>query len=145
MNATARAPSHLTSNSQSAPRGLRGRRRARAFRGAFPGRPAALPNAIRGARGLPFALARRQFARNLFLRASGEHAVRVRLHVPARLREFVALLDQQPLVSLAAALHVDDREIALELFAVKPEFQIAARQLLGPARLAEQLERAAVP
>ena len=71
--------------------------------------------------------------------------VGVGFHVPARRGELVALLDEQPLVSFAAALHVDQGEIAVELLAVQAEFQVAARQLFGPGGVAQQFERAAVP
>ena len=51
----------------------------------------------------------------------------------------------QPLVALAAALHVDQREIAVQLLAVQAEFQVAARDLLRAGSVAQQFEGAAVP
>jgi len=92
-------------------------------------------------RGLP----RRQVARDLFLGAPREHAGGVVLYVPSRRRKFVALFDEEPFLPFPAALHVDQREIAVQLLAVQPEFQIAARQLLRPRNAAQQVERAAVP
>src|ERR1035437_9103955 len=92
-------------------------------------------------RGLP----RRQVARDFLLGAPRERAGGVVLDVPSRRRKLVALLDEEPLLPFPAALHVDQREIAVQLLAVQPEFQVAARQLLGSRNAAQQVERAAVP
>ena len=64
------------------------------------------------------------------------------LDVPAFGGEFVALLKDQPLIALAAALHVDQREIAVELLAMQPELQVAARDLFFTRGVAQQFERA---
>jgi hypothetical protein len=42
-------------------------------------------------------------------------------------------------------LHLDEREFAGELFAVQAEFQVAALDLRLAGRVAEQLERSAIP
>src|ERR1019366_4743058 len=128
--------------------GLGGQTRAAAPRGARRlGRRAGGPDAVARARRRAFSLARRQVARDLFLRAAGKHAVGQRFHVPARRGERVALLDEQPLVAFAlgAGLHVDNGEIDLQLLAVKAELQIAARQLRLARDIAQQVERAPVP
>src|ERR1019366_6424314 len=97
------------------------------------------------ARRLTFGLARRQVARDLFLGAAGEHAVGERLHVPAGGGKLVAPLDEQPLVAFFRALHPNDGEIAVQLFAVQAELQIATRQLGIGGDVAQQVERAPVP
>ena len=110
------------------------------------GRRTARPHAVRRARGLALGLARRQVARDLFLRAAGEHAVGVAPPRPspaaANSSRFLMISHSLP---LPAALHVDQREIAVQLFAVQAEFQIAARQLLLRRDIAQHVERAAVP
>src|SRR5262249_44609731 len=113
-----------------------GRGRRRLLRGWF----SADPDAVRVARPLAPCLWRRQVLRDLFLRAAGKHAVRVFLDIPTGRGEVVALLDQQPLVAFAPVLHVDEREIALQLLAVQMEFEVAARDLLLAVGLAEQLK-----
>src|ERR1019366_7305539 len=109
------------------------------------GRRTGGPDAIGRARRLAFGLARRQVARDLFLGAAGEHAVGERLHVPAGGGKLVALLDEQPLVAFFRALHPNDGEIAVQLFAVQAELQIATRQLGIGGDVAQQVERAPVP
>src|SRR3989442_12499986 len=88
---------------------------------------AALPIPIRRPRRLLLGLSGGKVLRDLLLTSSGKHRPRVRFHIPPRLGEFVALLDDQPLVALAAALHEDQRKITLGLFAVQAEFQVPAR------------------
>ena len=82
---------------------------------------------------------------DLLLRASGQHAARVIFHVPTGLGVRVLLFDEQPFVALAAIAHPHQREFAFELFAMHPELEIAALDLCGSGRVAEQLVRAAVP
>src|ERR1022692_2459657 len=181
--AMARTPSHLTSKSQSSPRGTRSASIACmgsmeagipascapgivdrsllvfflagagfALSGRFGGarafrRRAGGPDAIGGAGGPAFGLARRQVAGDLFLGAAGEHAVGQRLDVPAGGGELVAFLDEEPFVALAfgSALHVDDGEIAIQLLTVQAELEIAAGELGGGVSVAQQVEGAAVP
>ena len=71
----------------------------------------------------------RQIGRDLFLRAPGLHAVSQVFDIPGSLRGLVLLLDDQPLVSLAAILHVDDRPGSAQFLAVQTELQIAAGNL----------------
>ena len=140
----ARAGNLLPIDSRSLPRP--GRLRGGRGLGTHPRRrTATLPHSVRGASGLAFSLARRKVLRNLLLRAPGKNARRVLLHIPIRRGELVALLDDEPVVSLAAAFHVDQREIAVQLFTVQAEFQVAARQLFGAGDAAQQFERPAVP
>src|SRR5262249_4366722 len=125
----------------------RGLLRSRDLCGAL--RRTALPGAIRRTGRFGLALPCRHVARDLFLRAAGEHAVGVRFDFPSRRGEVVALLDDQPVLvfvlALAAPLHLHEREVALQLFAVQAEFEIAARDLLIAWDAAEQLKRAAIP
>ena len=121
-------------------------RRLRSHRRLGPApRRAAFPYTIGLARRLAFGLARRQIVRDLLLGAAGEHAGGVRLHVPTGHGELVALFEDEPLVALAAALHLHQREFAVELLPVQAEFEVAARDLIRAGRLADQLEGAAVP
>ncbi len=82
---------------------------------------------------------------DFLLGAAGEHAARVVLDVPAGFRGGVLLLDEQPLVALAAIFHADQGEFAGELFAVQAELEIAALDLGLAGCVAEQIEGAAVP
>ena len=75
--------------------------------------------------------ARRHVLGDLLLGAAGRARCGVLFHVPAGPRFGVFLLEQQPLVAFAAAFHQHDGELALELLAVQPELEIAARELLA--------------
>ncbi len=88
---------------------------------------------------------RREILGDLLLRAAREHAARVVLDVPARLRFGVFLLDQQPFVALAAPAHQHQREFAAQLFAMQAEFEIAALDLRQRRRIAQQFVAAAIP
>ncbi len=71
----------------------------------------------------------REIFRDLLLGAAGEDAVGVVFDVPAGLGFGVFLFDDQPLVAFAAVFHLDQRELAAQLFAVQPELQVAAIDL----------------
>ena len=101
--------------------------------------PAAGPHSLRiPGGGLP-GLAGRQSLSDLLLCTAGEHAPGVLLDVPSGHCRGIPFLDQQPLVALAAILHVHQREFALELFAMQAELEVAARQLLSNGRVAQQV------
>ncbi len=86
-----------------------------------------------------------QIGRDFFLRAAGLNAVGEGFGIPIRSSIGVLFLDQQPLVTFAAVLHGHDGEGAVELLAMEPEFQVAARDLSETGIFAEDLEDAAVP
>ena len=108
----ARTPSHLISNSQSSPLGGVSDERATSsarwrqaweralLREAGPDRSRLQSSFFLA--GTSTVFARRQILRDFFLRAAGEHADGVLFGIPARARLRIFLLEQQPLVALAA-------------------------------------------
>ena len=96
------------------------------------------PDAFGIAGSLALGLASGQVARDFRLRASGENAIGVRFHVPSRHGIRVALLEQQPFVALAASFHEHQREIAVQFLAVELKLQVAAHDLVEPARIADE-------
>ena len=84
---------------------------------------------------------RRQILRDFFLRPAGLHAVREGFDIVIFVGKLVALLDQQPFVAFAAALHQDKRKLAFHLLAVGAKLQIAPRQLTLAIAVFQHFER----
>ena len=81
---------------------------------------------------------------DLLLRPPGQNADRVIFRVPSGLRGGIFLLEEEPLVPLAA-LHAHDGELARDLFAVQEELEVAARKLFFRRGVAQKLVGAPIP